>query len=133
VLRRTSAAVAIQKTWRRYISNKNQKESIYMKMKKNRAALHIQYFFRQSIFKHRSYFSKKLYNDLAFINSSTIIYSLELYLNLPLIYNKNFRGSLYSQIKITKKKEFGVSEEFYRPIFSELIRDTYFDGKKIGV
>jgi hypothetical protein len=108
-MRRTSAAVAIQKTWRRYISNKNQKESIYMKMKKNRAALHIQYFFRQTVFRHRSYFSKKLYNDLAFINTSTIIYPLELYLNLPFIYNKHNRGNLYSKIKITKKKEFGVS------------------------
>lgn len=78
-------------------------------MKKNRAALHIQYFFRQTVFKHRNYFSKKLYNDLAFVNANTIIYPLELYLNLPLIYNKNHRGNLFSKIKITKKKEFGVS------------------------
>jgi hypothetical protein len=34
ILKRTVAAVAIQKSWRRFISNKNQSESIYQKMKK---------------------------------------------------------------------------------------------------
>jgi hypothetical protein len=69
VMKRNAAAVLIQKTWRRFISNKNQKESIYTKMKKNRAALHIQRFFRDCIFKHRQYFQKKLYSDLAIMKS----------------------------------------------------------------
>lgn len=45
-------------------------------MKKNRAALHIQYFYRQNIYKHRIYFTNKLYNDLNLIKNTTIIYPL---------------------------------------------------------
>lgn len=76
LLRRTCAAVAIQKTWRRFLSNKHQAESIYFKMKKNRAALHIQHFYRENIYRHRTYFTNKLYNDLALLSTETIIYPL---------------------------------------------------------
>jgi hypothetical protein len=109
ILKRTCAAVAIQKTWRRFISNKNQKESIYSKMKKNRAALHIQHFYRKLIYKHRSYFTNKLYNDLALLKTATIIYPLEFYLDITLIYNTFYRGKLFKNIKLTKKKTFGVN------------------------
>lgn len=74
--------MTIQKSWRRYISNKNQAESIYRKMKKNRAALHIQRFFRDSIYTNRLHFHKKLARDLGQLKTTTIIYPLSFYMNL---------------------------------------------------
>ena len=82
IVKRTCAAVTIQKTWRRYISNKNQAESIYHKMRKNRAALHIQRFFRDLIYQHRQNYSKKLTKDLSLLKSKSIIYPLSFYMNL---------------------------------------------------
>ena len=78
-------------------------------MKKNRAALHIQHFYRDCIYKHRSYFTNKLYNDLAFIKSATILYPLQFYLNITLIYDSSHRGKLFKGIRLTKKNNFGVN------------------------
>ena len=58
VLRRTAAAVLIQKTWRRHVSNRSQPESIYHKINQNRAALHIQKFCRNYRYFHRQRFNK---------------------------------------------------------------------------
>lgn len=79
-------------------------------MKKNRAALHIQHFYRDCVFRHRSFFTNKLYNDLAFLKSTCIIYPLEFYLNITTIYNSSKRGKLFQNVKLTQKNgTFGVN------------------------
>ena len=102
VINRTCAAVTIQKTWRRYISNKRQKESIYMKMKKNRAALHIQRFFRNTIYRHRQLFSKKLTRDLAVLKTNVLIYPLSFYMALNEIFPLKPTSVLFKDIRISR-------------------------------
>ena len=102
VINRTCAAVTIQKTWRRYISNKHQKQSIYQKMKKNRAALHIQRFFRDSIYRHRQLFSKKIIRDLSVLKSYTLIYPLSFYMNIEQIFKGKPQSILFKNIKLSR-------------------------------
>ena len=105
ILKKTCAAVLIQKTWRIYSSNKHQKERIYFKMQKNRAALHIQYFFRNCVYKHRHHFSNKLNRDLSIIKSNTIIYPLQLYMNFKVLYNQQYKGRLYNNLKLIRNND----------------------------
>ncbi len=133
VLKRTCAAVTIQKCWRRYISNKNQPESIYHKMRKNRAALHIQRFFRDSVYRHRTHFSKKLAKDLSELKTNIIVYPLTFYLSLQEIFKTRFKSSLFNIRRLTRNgNEVGLSEEFYRPVFQKQTRDLYFKGQTLG-
>ena len=93
-------------------------------MKKNRAALHIQHFFRNTIYRHRQNFSKHIARDLAQLRSQTIIYPMAFYLNIADIFGPRPQSILFKQIKLTRQgKEIGINEEFYRPIFQELIRE----------
>ena len=55
-------------------------------MKKNRAALHIQRFFRNTIYRHRQLFSKKLIRDLGKLKTLTLIYPLSFYMSLNKIF-----------------------------------------------
>lgn len=134
VLRRTCAAVTIQKTWRRYTSNRAQKQSIYFQMKQNRAALHIQHFWRNCTYRHRSHFNKLLSRDLALLAAPTLLYPLELYLACARIYNSNHRGSLFADTKLTRQNgQLGLKEQFYRPLFHPAIRQQYFEGRALGM
>ena len=103
LLKRTCSAVTIQKTWRRYISNKHQPATIYQKMKKNRAALHIQRFFRQTIYRHRQNFSKRLARDLSQLKTQILIYPINFYLNLAEIFGSRPQSILFKQLRITRQ------------------------------
>lgn len=109
IVARTVAAVAIQKSWRRFLSNKNQVESIYQKMKKNRAALHIQRFFRDITYRHRFNFHKKLAHDLRYC-TDTLIYPLSFYLELSKLDKPHPKSFLYNRLRLTRNgKAFGLS------------------------
>ena len=133
VLRRTCAAVTIQKTWRRYTSNKTQAQSIHHKMKKNRAVLHIQRFFRNSIHRHRHSFSKQLASQLAQLHTPTLLYPLSLYIHLQALLAPRPQSVLFKQLRLTRQgQQIGLTEQFYRPVFQQNIRDTYFEGQRLG-
>ena len=60
LLDRTAAAVRIQQNWRKFLARKNQQTSIYEEMKKTRAILRIQRFWRDRVFYHRFSFQKAM-------------------------------------------------------------------------
>lgn len=102
VIKRTAAAVLIQKTWRRYVSNKSQPESIYNKINQNRAALHIQKFYRNYRYFHRLRFNKVIHQNLAFLNTCTILYPISLYLHLDTIDKQKNRNPLFKKLRISR-------------------------------
>jgi hypothetical protein len=103
-------------------------------MKQNRAALHIQHFWRNSSYRHRSHFNKLLFRDLALLSSPTILYPLELYLSCSRIYNSHQRGCLFTETKLTRQNgQLGLNEQFYRPLFHPAIRQQYFEGRALGM
>ena len=102
VVKRTAAAVLIQKTWRRYVSNKSQPESIHHKINQNRAALHIQKFYRNHRYFHRLRFNKAIHQNLAFLNTCTIMYPISLYLHLDTIDRQRNRNRLFKQLRISR-------------------------------
>ena len=133
VMKRTAAAVLIQKTWRRYVSNKSQPQSIYKKINQNRAALHIQKFYRNYRYFHRLRFNKLIHQNLAFLNTSTILYPLLLYLHMEALDKQKHRNKLFKYLRFSRSSQgVGVNEQFYRPIFQKRIRDIYFGEKMIG-
>lgn len=80
-------------------------------MKKNRAALHIQYFIRNSLYRHRQYFSKRIMHDLAMLKTPTILYPLSLYLNLTILVKDKIGLKLFKNLKITRSgSTVGMSE-----------------------
>ena len=79
ILERSSAAVKIQQNWRKYISNKKQKQSIFYQMKKTRALLKVQRFFRDRIFYHRIAFQKNFPLQLKLFNTSSFYLHKEIY------------------------------------------------------
>ena len=102
-------------------------------MKKNRAALHIQRFIRNSHYRHRQYFSKKITYDLGLLKTPTILYPLSLYLNLSMLVKDKVGLKLFKNLKITRAgSRIGMSEQFYRPLFQKKIRDIYFKGQELG-
>lgn len=80
-------------------------------MRKNRAALHIQRFFRDSVYRHRTHFSKKLAKDLSELKTNIIIYPLTFYLSLQEIFKTRFKSSLFNIRRLTRNgNEVGLSE-----------------------
>ena len=99
-------------------------------MKKNRAALHIQRFFRGTIYRHRQLFSKKITADLSVLKTNTIIYPLSFYMSLNEIFKDKPQSILFKDIKITRNgRDIGLSEQFQRSIFQEKIRNNFFEGQ----
>ena len=79
-------------------------------MKKNRAALHIQRFFRNIIYRHRQLFSKKIIRDLSILKTYTLIYPLSFYMNIDEIFSSKSKSILFKNIKITRSgKEIGLN------------------------
>lgn len=105
VVKRTAAAVLIQKTWRRYVSNKSQPESIYHKINQNRAALHIQRFYRNYRYFHRLRFNKAIHQNLAFLNTSTVLYPLCLYLQMDTLEKQRNRNRLFKQLRVSRSSQ----------------------------
>lgn len=84
-LERTTAAITIQKTWKRYWSSRTSTE-IIQEIKRNRAAVLLQHFYRGLEFKHRSNFNKEICKHLQLFDSSEILIHSEVYFricNLP--------------------------------------------------
>lgn len=73
LLERTTAAVKIQQQWRRYVNNKKQVETIYEKLKRNRAARLIQRFVRSCRFFHRLSFNRNLQQDLKSYHTTDLL------------------------------------------------------------
>lgn len=74
ILERTAAAVRIQQNWRKYLVNRNSKQSIYAKMKITRAVLRIQNFWRNRRFYHRLSFQKNIAHQLKIFTTNSFLF-----------------------------------------------------------
>ena len=82
LLDRTAAAVRIQQNWRKFLVRKNQQTSIYEEMKKTRAILRIQRFWRDRVFYHRFSFQKAMNQELKLYISNSILLKKEIYMKI---------------------------------------------------
>ena len=102
ILERSAAAVRIQQNWRKYLNNKKQKESIYEKMKKTRAILKIQRFFRDRVFYHRLAFQKNLSNQIKLFKSNHFYLHENIYNNILALTAQEKKISLYHGITMSE-------------------------------
>ena len=131
VLERSSAAVRIQQNWRRYFNNKKQKESIYEKMKKTRAAMRIQRFYRDRIFYHRLSFQRNLSNQINLFKSNSFYLHKSIYHNILDLTSQLKKISLYQglvlfQAHSAQRKSFQLRWAMEKDVFSPDIREKIF-------
>lgn len=82
VLKRSTAAVLIQKCWKRYWNNKTSKQTLYVMITRSRAAQKLQRFARSQQFNHRISFDAHLNACLREFTSPVLYLQLEVYKDL---------------------------------------------------
>lgn len=127
LLKRTAAAVRIQQKWRKYLVVRNSKEPIYTKMKKTRAVLRIQYFWRNNNFYHRQCFNKNIYNDLKCWEGIAFYLPCSMYMQIQELFYCGFDNELYFGLTLFKNsyKQILVEWNTEKPIISSMMQKMF--------
>ena len=133
ILRRTAAAVRIQQNWRKFLIRKNQTFSIYEEMKKTRAILRIQRFWRDRVFYHRLSFQNSMTHELKLFQSNSILLRKQVYMKVNDIISTHKKMPLYKKLAIMchrDKNTVWTEWAYKKSTFSPHLRRNFFNNQQ---